>query len=76
VRPTAPPLPVPHHRRLMPKIWMKEEGTIYVHAMWTHLEVRILSQKPQQLNQRGFHPSHNNFAKATFLKVTTHDSFY
>jgi hypothetical protein len=34
-----------------------------------------LFQKPQQLNQTGFQPSHNCFVKATFLKVTAHNSF-
>jgi hypothetical protein len=41
-----------------------------------HEEVRGLFQKPQHLNQTVFHPSRNNFLKATFLKVTSHSHFY
>jgi hypothetical protein len=43
--------------------------------MWGLLGSEGIFQKPQQLNQTGFHLSHNNFVKATFPKVTAQQLF-
>jgi hypothetical protein len=60
----------------MLEILLEEEESNVCMACGSHWEVRGLFQKPHQFNQRGFYPSHSNFAKAAFPKVTAHNNFF